>query len=524
MNYRYLIIDDEKLARMGTLAKLSSMEDTITCVGQAADGEEGLRLAEELAPDIIITDMKMPVMDGGQLLPVLAERFPNIQIIVISGYRDFDYSRQAIRASAIDYILKPFGEEEIASAIRQAIARMESQSYMENKLQSSEEYRESLQLDHDREQLRNLICGYAKDDLQLSSQKLSFINRSSSNRLILLHSDHPLPEADINLLLVNQGYDTRALYLSHPHVENLGFLLLFFTAHRISPSTDTACLRVIDNLKTLFLSRNEQVLFGISGEHESLSRLHDTLLESIQALNQKKIKESRDVFTYRPGAAAPSVLLWPRTDELLFRIESGMTGEMDDLVTELFGWYGSLPDATLYDIKYSCFQITGQLKLILHQYIHQLQPDTVDSSIQNILDTLFSLRELKEYYRQFFGSVSQSLAPHHIYADSDIIANVVTYIDNNYFRSISVEFVASLFHMNRSYLSHIFKQKQGKSFIDYLNLVRVTESKKMLKKTDKKLYQIAKAVGYDNVSYYCRVFKKWEKMTPEQYRGAAEQI
>ncbi|HCT92081.1 MAG TPA: hypothetical protein DF613_12000, partial [Lachnospiraceae bacterium] len=449
MHYRYLIIDDEKLARTGTLAKLSSMEDTITCVGQAADGEEGLRLTEELKPDIVITDMKMPVMDGGQLLSVLARRFPNIQIIVISGYRDFEYSRQAI-------------------------ARMESQSDMENKLQSSEEYRESLQLNHDREQLRNLICGYAKGSLQLSSRKLAFINRSSSNRLILLHSDHPLPEEDINLLLVNQGYDTRALYLSHPHVENLGFLLLFFTAHRISPSTDTACLRVIDNLKTLFLSRNEQVLFGISGEHESLSCLRDTLQESIQALNQKKIRESRDVFTYRPGAAAPSVLLWPRTDELLFRIESGMTEEANDLVTELFDWYGSLPDATLYDIKYSCFQITGQLKLILHRYIRQLQPDTVDSSIQNILDTMFSLKALEGYYRQFFSSVSQSLAPHHIYADSDIIANVATYIDRNYFRSISVEFVASLFHMNRSYLSHIFKQKQGKSFIDYLNLVRVT--------------------------------------------------
>ena len=138
MSYRYLIIDDEKLARMGTLAKLSPMGNTITCVGQASDGEEGIRLIEELSPDIIITDMKMPIMDGGQLLPILAERYPDIQIIVISGYRDFEYSRQAIRASAIDYILKPFGEEEIISAMEQAIARMESQSAIENKLQSSE--------------------------------------------------------------------------------------------------------------------------------------------------------------------------------------------------------------------------------------------------------------------------------------------------------------------------------------------------------------------------------------------------
>ncbi len=92
MKYRYLIIDDEKLARLGTLEKLSPISDRITCVGEAADGEEGLSLAEELHPDIIITDMKMPVMDGEKLLPLLAEKHPEIQIIVISGYRDFEYS------------------------------------------------------------------------------------------------------------------------------------------------------------------------------------------------------------------------------------------------------------------------------------------------------------------------------------------------------------------------------------------------------------------------------------------------
>lgn len=518
MKYRYLIIDDEKLARLGTLEKLSPINDRITCVGEAADGEEGIAIVEELHPDIIITDMKMPVMDGEQLLPLLAEKYPQIQIIVISGYRDFEYSRQAIRASAIDYILKPFGSNDIISAVEQAISRIENQTEVETKLQTSEKYKEALHLNHDREQLRNLICGYSEIDPQFSSDRLKFINQSHSCLFVLLHSDHALPEDEISLLLSDRGYDNMTLYLPHPHSDNLGFFLLFFPA-RTFYSSESVCNEMIENLKALFLSRNEHVIYGVSREHHSLLSLHDALQESIQAINKMKVQDDAYIFTCLFDPPAPKSITWERTDQLLFHIEAGMYQEVDILVKDLFSYYQSLTDATYYEIKCSCFQITNQVKLMLNQYIHQIQADSVDSSIQNILDTMFSLEELCHYYRQFFGTFSQALEPDNVYSDSDIVKNVKTYIDRNYYRDISVEFVASLFHMNRSYLSHIFKKKQGKTFIDYLNLVRVEESKKLLKKSDKKLYQIAKAVGYDNVSYFCRVFKKLEQTTPEQYRG-----
>ncbi|KLU69397.1 MAG: hypothetical protein RHS_4774 [Robinsoniella sp. RHS] len=517
MKYRYLIIDDEKLARLGTLEKLSPINDRITCAGEAADGDEGIALVEKLHPDIIITDMKMPIMDGEQLLPLLAEKYPQIQIIVISGYRDFEYSRQAIRASAIDYILKPFGSSEIISAVEQAITRIENQTEVETKLQSSEKYKEALHLNHDREQLRNLICGYSESNLHLSSERLKFINQSHSCLFVLLRSEQPLPEDEISLLLSDRGYDNMALYLPHPHAENLGFFLLFFPA-RTFFSAESVCHEMIENLKALFLSRNEQVIYGVSREHRHLLSLHNAFQESIQALNQMKVQDDTYIFTIT-DTPAPKSILWERTDQLLFRIEAGMNQEVDILVKDLFSYYQSLTDATFYEIKCSCFQITNQVKLMLNQYIQQIQADSVDTSIQNILDTMFSLEELCRYYRQFFGTISQALAPDNVYSDSDIVNNVKTYIDRNFYRDISVEFVASLFHMNRSYLSHIFKKKQGKTFIDYLNLVRVSESKILLKNSDKKLYQIAKAVGYDNVSYFCRVFKKLEQMTPEQYRG-----
>ena len=99
-----------------------------------------------------------------------------------------------------------------------------------------------------------------------------------------------------------------------------------------------------------------------------------------------------------------------------------------------------------------------------------------------------------------------------------LINNVKTYIEHYYQKNVSVEIAASLFHVNRSYLSHIFKKKMGESFIDYLNKVRVKHAKELLVSSDKKMYQIALLSGYNNVRYFFRAFKKIEGMTPEQYR------
>ena len=108
--YTYIVIDDESLIRKGTIKKLQPMEDRITCIGEADNGKAGIELIQEVHPDIVILDMQMPIMGGKELLPYLAENYPDMPLIVISGYRDFDYVKQAISAAAIDYILKPFSK------------------------------------------------------------------------------------------------------------------------------------------------------------------------------------------------------------------------------------------------------------------------------------------------------------------------------------------------------------------------------------------------------------------------------
>ena len=105
------------------------------------------------------------------------------------------------------------------------------------------------------------------------------------------------------------------------------------------------------------------------------------------------------------------------------------------------------------------------------------------------------------------------------YSEKDVLENVKNYIDLHYEKDLTQEFVASLFRLNRSYLSSAFKARNGSSLVDYINQVRISHAKELLKNTDKKMYQISQAVGYENVKYFFRVFKKTQGITPEQFRS-----
>lgn len=519
--YRYIVIDDEKFTRIGTIGKLEGMSNRLICAGEASNGEQGLSLIEEVHPHIVITDMKMPVLGGEQLLPILAKNYPDIYIIVISGYQDFEYSRQAIRANAIDYILKPFGEEDIIHAVTQAIDRIENASVMKDCIKESEDYKEALCYSQDIDILRAMIDGYSKASPQLSSSRLDFISRCCQWQFITLHSKDILPENDIQRFLSEKEYNSMCVYLPHRHAQNLGYLLVFYSSG-IREDSRYVCTHLLQELDSYLMSESSLLLGGISNLHSALEDMHTAFKESIQSLNQKKINDTNRIFFHTAAKPVSNLPLWSHEDELLFYIESGKTESVTNLVTDLFDHYRSLSNIRLYEIKYNCQSLANQVKLMLNQYIEQITINSSDSSVQNMLDTMFSLDELYSYYLQFFTTISNLLSKDNVYSDSDIIVNVRTYIERNYQKDISVEFVASLFHMNRSYLSHIFKKKQGISFGDYLNLVRLKQAKSQLEKTDKKMHQIAKSAGYDNVRSLYRAFRKFEHTTPEQYRTAKE--
>lgn len=516
--YSYVIIDDESLIRKGTIKKLQPLSDEVTCVGEAADGVSGLQLIEELSPDFVILDMQMPTMDGMELLPLLAEKFPQLQKIVISGFRDFDYIKQAISSDAIDYLLKPFSKEALQDCVRTAIKRIEDSQHIHEQIMDSSEQKEAAYYEYDKQYLANLILGYHTGDASISSQKLNFINDTHQLVLMTLYFGTETPDLDIQEWLEDGGFGDLALYLSNTTMPDIGFLILFMPNNHVI-SAKTLTRQIADALLDHSASLHIPLLIGISRLHSDLAELHQAFDETSIALNRQPVQGGTlcESFAWAEEQA-PRQVIWDREDEFLFRVEAGMLDEISALSDLLFNWLESLPQFTLADAKYYCYTLSNKCRLILNYYLRQ--DDTKSSgSMQNVVSHIFRISELKTYYRQFFLNIGELLKDDNVYALDDTVEKIKIYIQHNYQKNLTQDFIASLFYMNRSYLSTLFRQKTGMKFIDYLNDIRIEKAKDMLLHTDRKMYQISKSCGYDNTKYFFRVFKKKMGVTPEQYKS-----
>ncbi|MCD8023244.1 MAG: response regulator [Lachnospiraceae bacterium] len=520
--YTYIVIDDEALTRKGTIKKLAPLGDEISCIGEAANGKEGLALIETLTPDFVILDMQMPVMDGMALLPCLSEKYPELPLIVISGYRDFEYAKQAISSNAVDYLLKPFSKEAIQNCVRTVLQLLSDRTQLQDRLISSEMEKEQACYDYDIQLLYNLIHGNPVSGSTLTSQKLSFLNGTHNLTLLLLHSAQSISGETLRNWLSMQGFGDLALYLPDTDFPHLGYLLLFVPRQASLPGKKLAD-EILDALIPRLASQGTPAIAGISNSHRDLSGLNEARKEASQALNLRELSgQTTDRFFYNQDSN-PKPIFWTKTDEFLFRIEAGMSKENSGLITELFLYYKNLPGCSLADAKYHCYQLSGQCRLILNDYLKMPNSPGESDSMQKIVNHIFSLTELEEYYRQFFENICSLLKPQSVYLVDDVVEKIMIYIQRNYQKDLNQDFIASLFYLNRSYLSTLFKSRTGMKFVDYLNKVRLEKAMELLATSDRKMYQIARSVGYDNVKYFFRVFKKSTGLTPEQYRQQASE-
>lgn len=510
--YRYIIVDDESLIRQGIKKQLEPLSDRLCCAGEAENGKSAIELIEAVKPDIIILDMQMPIMDGTRLLPWLTEHYPGLQIVVISGYKDFDYIKFAISANAVDYVLKPFSRQQIQETVLKAVGRLENTVAMNNQILSSTEQKEQAYYECDVQMLKNLILGYHNDTTAISSQKLNFINNSHNLILLMLNTKKPAAELSIQPYLEDSGYGDLALYLPHLNNLHLGFIILFVPEHSAGQGT-RLCRQIMEELP--------DCCFGVSATHKSLLELHTAFEESCSALNSRKLCGAGNACHFYDGEAEPKAVTWARTDEFLFRMEAGLSGEVARLIEELHTFHQSIPELTLADVKFHYYSLTNQCWPIMNYYSKQYKPSI---SMQNVVKSIFDPEELKNYYSRFFQNLSEILKENSVYAaeGADTIEKIKIYIQRNYQKNLTIELIASFFYLNASYFSHLFRQRTGEKFVDYLNRTRIEKSKELLRNSDRKMYQIARAVGYDNVKYFFRVFKKREGMTPEQYRAGRD--
>ena len=514
--YSYIVVDDEPLTRKGTIKKLSPMEDTLTCVGEAGNGLEGLDLIEKVHPDIIITDMNMPELDGSLFLMEIRKRLPFIPIIVISGYKDFEYAQSAIRSNACKYILKPFSKEEIMGAVNEAIKSIEKEQQQTDYISRISEEHENIKLQYDLNAMSSVIMGFqAGSESFYSARILDFLKEDEAYYLMLLSSDETIPEASINEFITENEMSDMCILVPQPGNNCLNPLIC-----RVSKTLPGEGKPFMNKIAASFIQYIEDlkgtISIGISAPHSSFEELRAAYLESGEALNSITYDKDNRHYFYSPFRPTGVPIVWHQEEEFLFRVENGETEQVLALLYNLFGYIRDIDQVTLGDVKEYCTYLINQGKEILRN-VMSIKQNTQGSS-RDMMETIFSFAELGKFRTIFFTNIPNAIAQQRSEVSDDVVERIKEYIDKKYYNPLNLDFVAGLFYMNPSYISHLFKVKTGETFSSYLTGVRIAKAKYMLKTTEKKPYLIARQVGYDNEKYFFRVFKKETGMTPEEFR------
>jgi len=515
---RILISDDEKLTRNGIEAGIDWAELGITEVLCAEDGLYALDLAVNSCPDILLTDVRMPRMDGIQLAEKLQENSPNMPIIFMSGYSDKEYLKAAIRLKAVSYVEKPIDLDELKEAISEAIQNIKANTKVKNskalsiktakselasclisspKILDNSEYTESLDFDFP---LDNSTLFFTF----LISISHSSLSTDALNAMISATIGEVLSNAKLNEI-----HSSKQANLFYYHVWGLSR----FTNHQ----KETLAEALEGELNKLGLSY--RIIFGknVEGAKNILFSYNSAVIEMQNAfyvkLNTHCIYKHQDNYEQFPDLSSRTYTeryleaLNLRNSEMAYAIIS-------ELMTDILNKKNSLPNQ-LRGLYYRMILSTEEASR--HNKIVSDANKENDNSIWDKVsccESIFELDELLKNYTQTYFSKSEADSEDH-----STIYLIKEYISENYVNEdLSIKDISDYVHLSTSYICTLFKTETARTLNQYITDYRVERAKKLLSDPRNKVSEVSSKVGYRDGNYFAKIFKKQVGLSPSEFR------
>ncbi|QJD85593.1 response regulator [Cohnella herbarum] len=514
--YRYVVIDDETLIRKAIVKKISTLGLPLAWVGEAEDGEEGLALVVRERPDIILTDMRMPVMDGVSFLHAVTKQCSGAQLIVVSGYSDFEYTREAITSSVAGYILKPFDDEELRQALAKAIDRIEHARLNRRNAMG-------IELELDLVRFAAWLCRPSEDDAFPRSESYSseplrgLFSANSFAVAVLLEPDFPENKSGGSYL----GKEDARLpegCLRFPHPDMPGIIILI-SSDALS-SRQAAATKV--NVCLADYARKAETIAAVSGECDSVQALPRAYRSALSLLESRPFGRMSGIHKMPPErvgldetAANGTEWRWPLIEDFLYEMEEGNETQAVRIVEDLFAAFRIDESFTMRAVKRICRTLYHRIVEHLGS-VHGISPDA-RLEMPPLLGHILHAESLEQRFLQFVRDVVGQV-PGRTAKAAVLSQQIKQYIDRHYAQQLTLEEIADRFFLHPVYLSVMFKEKMGETFQDYLRRIRMERAKHLLLTTKYRIDRISVMIGYENTKYFYKVFKKETGFTPADYR------
>lgn len=497
--HKILIADDEKNIRLGIQAMINrEYPDFKTFL--AEDGQEALESILENEPDIVITDIKMPKLDGIKLIKELHEKDKKPALIILSGYDDFSYAKEAIKHKVKDYLLKPVNRTELFKTLNMIIEEQELSHKMT--YQQMDEYRAS--------QLNYILLhsNIQREEIEKLFQKMELDSYADGYYVGIVDHRREIDGADF-LNKINQ--------LIHPGSQCLSFLDKDGRAAVIS-----ADIQLYHLLKDqLGRDRHLGFVIGVSEMEQDIRELRKTYEQAETALKYHFLYPRSQIILYEKMKEKPNVSSLPlnlikKISNMLGtdrekEIQSNLRQVMDlNLITNSNISYLENLNREINDTIFKgFFEGLGEEALVTFKLLNKI------SSIYNFDDFHEYYHALEDLLMRIYKYNKQIKS---VYSEQKYMDRAIVYIRENYHRDLNLAVVSNYISLNYSYFSHMFKEYTGKNFVDYLKMVRIEGAKRLLKDSDHRVFEISEMVGYKNPKQFARVFREIEGVSPKEYR------
>lgn len=530
---KVFLAEDEFIIREGIKNNIDWQAHGYEFCGEASDGELAFPLIQKTRPDILITDIKMPFVDGLALSRLVKKELPETEIIILSGYEEFDYAKEAIQIGVARYLLKPINGETLLQEI-DSVAEIILGKQKEKEIR--ERYQKEMEENSLRDQMdlfQHLVTGdCSMEELLSVADKLDLKIMAPWYSIVLLKIQsmkHDYEEYSGSIVVV----DERIVKLAEPeHVlifdralEGRAFLfkadseeeLLAYQKEYLGDVKEVlsgyANLRYFGGIGTPVNRLREIPASFEDASHAFAHRylVAESCILDSSLLMQEGAAEQED---FRISAVNPEQIDRAKMQEFL------RTGDLDEVVYFVDEFFGKLDGGAMksrifrqYITMDAYFSIVDFLKGLGLQKDEIEAPDQDSSILQDeksAMDYIVRIMEKALVLREKRASSRYE----------DVVSEVIHYIEDNYAQEeLSLNLLASHVNFSPNHLSMIFSQQTGQTLIRYLTDYRMNRAKELLRCSSKKSSVISMEVGYKDPHYFSYLFKKTQGMTPTQYRG-----
>lgn len=529
--FKVMIVDDDFTARTNFKTMIDWEKNGFTICGEATNGKNAIPIIQDSRPNLVITDMNMPVMDGVALIEYLSINYPEMKCLALSGYEDFDYVKESLKNGAVDYLLKhKLDSVSLLKVLKIARDKISQQhTFMEQLVQSREILRQDF--------LKRLILGDICDKSMINN-KLKELELSLNNGPLLL----AVVTMD-DFLFIKKHYtkDEAGRLLSNIRdvsaeiVQDMGngilsfvdegrFIILFhFGTIRselyIYNHVSTTIKRIIESI-TRYL--NHTAHFGLSKIFHHIEEVSQ-VYKAVNGTLSEKIIEDKDKLVSKPspfGNAIDFFNLEVQDEKQIMKAINA--GDMEKIKLYLSVIFDKMIELKVgyKAIQMICIELIGIANRIAREasinikeiYNNDEIPYDEMKKHETIMDVKIWISGVYERLIHLLLGVDMN----ENFAEAT--RKTLQYIRKNFTQDISLCQAAQDIGVNSSYLSRIFKENCGTGFAEYLSSIRVAQAKYLMEHTDIKLKEIVRQVGFNNYTYFFKVFKLVTGKTPVEYK------